>query len=176
MREPLSPLPENALIGKSWGTMKWSTAAFMVDMLLSQRAEAWGTQGKFCLTRQFLYTCTLFSFVYPLLAYMSISCSGALDTVLCEKLFHCTGPSSKAVLLIFLWGPMRRVKHFNENVGIHIVWNHFSSDAWMVVVKCKLETMVWRSCACFHDLHTEQSIVCDSGFIFNVSPGVVTAP
>jgi len=53
----------------------------------------------------------------------------------------------------------------DENVDIHIVRKYFSSDAWMVVeevVKLKSKTMVWICHACFHDLHAEESIVCDS--------------
>lgn len=53
----------------------------------------------------------------------------------------------------------------DENVDIHLVRQYFSTDAWMLVedvVKHKKKKMVWTCHSCFHDLHTEQSIVCDS--------------
>jgi len=52
----------------------------------------------------------------------------------------------------------------DENVDVHLVRRHFSSDAWLLiesVVKQKAK-MTWTCQTCYHDLHTEQSIVCDS--------------
>ena len=53
----------------------------------------------------------------------------------------------------------------DENVDIHLVRKYFTSDAWMLVeevVKHKSTKMTWTCRTCFHDLHTEQSIICDS--------------
>ena len=52
----------------------------------------------------------------------------------------------------------------DENVDVHLVRRHFSSDAWVLiesVVKQKAK-MKWTCQTCYHDLHTEQSILCDS--------------
>ena len=55
----------------------------------------------------------------------------------------------------------------NENVDVSLVHRYFSSDAWLllenvVMLNSKLKKMTWTCQACFHDLHTEQSILCDS--------------
>ena len=53
----------------------------------------------------------------------------------------------------------------DENVDIHLVRNHFSQDAWMSVedvIQRKSDNMVWICHTCLHDLHSEESILCDS--------------
>ena len=53
----------------------------------------------------------------------------------------------------------------DENVDVCLVRRHFSSDTWLLsedVVMLKSKKMTWTCQACFHDLHTEQSILCDS--------------
>lgn len=53
----------------------------------------------------------------------------------------------------------------DENVDICLVRRHFSSDAWLMiegVVEQKSEKMTWTCNICFHDLHTEESIICDA--------------
>ena len=52
----------------------------------------------------------------------------------------------------------------DENVDVCLVRRHFSSDAWLLVedvVKQKSEKMTWTCHACFHDLHTKESVLCD---------------
>ena len=53
----------------------------------------------------------------------------------------------------------------NEDINVCLVCCHFSADAWLVIedlMKQKVEKMTWICHACFHDLHTEQAILCDS--------------
>ena len=51
----------------------------------------------------------------------------------------------------------------DENVDICLVRNHFSEDAWMIVGVLKRKSdMVWLCRTCLHDLHSEESITCDS--------------
>lgn len=53
----------------------------------------------------------------------------------------------------------------DENVDIHLVRNHFSQDAWMLVedvIQRKSDNMMWICHTCSHDLHSEESIICDS--------------
>ena len=53
----------------------------------------------------------------------------------------------------------------DDNVDVHVVRKYFTNDAWMVVeevMKLKLDKMNWICHSCSHDLHTEESIICDS--------------
>lgn len=53
----------------------------------------------------------------------------------------------------------------DENVDVCLVRNHFTQDAWMVVedvIKRKSQKIVWICHTCLHDLHSEESIICDS--------------
>ena len=53
----------------------------------------------------------------------------------------------------------------DENVDVHLVRKYFTADAWMLVqevVQQKSATMIWMCRSCYHDLHSERSIVCDS--------------
>ena len=53
----------------------------------------------------------------------------------------------------------------DENVDIHLVRKHFTADAWILVqevFKQKSTQVAWICHSCHHDLHSEQSIVCDS--------------
>lgn len=53
----------------------------------------------------------------------------------------------------------------DENVDIHLVRKHFTTDAWVLVqevFKQKSSHNAWICHSCYHDLHSEQSIVCDS--------------
>jgi len=52
----------------------------------------------------------------------------------------------------------------DENVDVHLVRRHFSSDAWLLiesVVKQKAK-MTWTCQTVYQDLHTDQPFVCDS--------------
>ena len=53
----------------------------------------------------------------------------------------------------------------DENVDMCLVLKYFTSDAWMLiedVIKNKSENIVWTCHSCHHDLHSEQSIICDA--------------
>ena len=53
----------------------------------------------------------------------------------------------------------------DDTVDICLVRNHFTQDAWMVVedvIQRKSKNMVWTCQTCLHDLHSEESIICES--------------
>ena len=53
----------------------------------------------------------------------------------------------------------------DENVDVCLVRPYFSNDAWMLldsVLKTKAKNVVWTCNVCFHDLHSEQSIICEA--------------
>ncbi|CAI8036418.1 hypothetical protein GBAR_LOCUS20403 [Geodia barretti] len=53
----------------------------------------------------------------------------------------------------------------DENVDIHLARKHFTTEAWMLVqevFKHKSVHMAWICHSCHHNLHFEQSIICDS--------------
>ena len=52
----------------------------------------------------------------------------------------------------------------DENVDIHLVPKHFTTDGWILVqevFKQKTSHNAWICHSCYHNLHSEQSIVCD---------------
>lgn len=53
----------------------------------------------------------------------------------------------------------------DENVDVCLVRRYFSSDAWILlesVLKTKAKKIVWTCNICHHDLHSEQSIICEA--------------
>ena len=53
----------------------------------------------------------------------------------------------------------------DENVDVCLIRRYFSSDAWMLleaVLKSKADKIVWTCKVCHHDLHSEQSIICEA--------------
>ncbi|XP_065895227.1 uncharacterized protein [Dysidea avara] len=53
----------------------------------------------------------------------------------------------------------------DENVDVCLVRKYFSTDAWMIVediIRQKKKKTVWICSVCQHDLHSDQSVLCDS--------------
>ena len=53
----------------------------------------------------------------------------------------------------------------DENVDVCLVRHFFSSDAWTLlemVLSSKAKEVMWTCKVCHHDLHSEQSIICDA--------------
>ena len=52
----------------------------------------------------------------------------------------------------------------DENVDVCLVRKYFTEDAWMIVkdiIELKRKKMVWKCNACYQDLHSKPSILCD---------------
>ena len=53
----------------------------------------------------------------------------------------------------------------DENVDIHLIGSYFSQEAWMIiqdVLHRKRKFSSWTCSVCYHDLHCEPSIICES--------------
>ena len=53
----------------------------------------------------------------------------------------------------------------DENIDVCLVRTYFSTDAWMIVediIRQKKKKTVWICSMCQHDLHSDQSFLCDS--------------
>jgi len=52
----------------------------------------------------------------------------------------------------------------HENVDVFLIRKYFTDDAWLLVMNVleqKKERPVWVCGVCQHDLHSEQSLVCE---------------